>query len=34
MHQERNCVPTDKLVARWFRMWVTQPKKPSIQFLS
>ena len=20
------CVPTDRLVARWFRMWVAQPK--------
>ena len=31
-HQERYCVPTDKLVARWFRMWVTQPKKRVFNF--
>ena len=26
-HQERRRVPTDSLEARWFRMWVTLPKK-------
>ena len=32
LHQERQGVPTDKLVARWFRMRVTQPKTRVFNF--